>query len=724
MAEWKVQPVELDTTGVHGAVLPNGDVLYFSYDPSDENNVDRCKWQIWNEDTGPLAPAANILHRNLFCSGHCWLGDGRLLVAAGQSWNFVSQGIWGADHDIHTFDPIARSWTRHANMPAARYYPTCVTLADGNGFIVGGAWTRVPVNRVNHEAEMFDWRTNTLLARIPFNPGFIEELYPFLQLLPDGSAQGLLWVHSGERARLFSPATGVWLRPTFRTTSRGNRNYPKQGAAVLLPLLPSEGYKVRVLLVGGGTTTDDATGSAQIFDFNGAEPTTSAYRDPLGGHPNFRRFMSDAVLLADGSILICGGAGEGSADHSHDPVFDCEIFDPVTETFRGDVRINRQRMYHGAAVLLPSGRVALTGNTEHWNPANPVEDKSVEIYTPDYLLGGNRPTLLSAPGSVAYGDLVELETPDASQIQRVALVRSPTVTHSNNMDQRWVGLEIVGRLAALLKVRIPSERAVAPPGHYMFFLIDSQGVPSVARFTRLDPQLTSSNWALVYNTWITVREAESDIDTAIYVQPGDEFELEANGDIWAGVAFTGRNGPKGWNTVDHDPKFPLHVGSNAHPYSLIGRFAGRDWFYVGMHLGRVPYTDTTARRLFLRTNDDTPGNGNGQFHCLVRVWREQGSGPPPPPEKILEVSPEPMRIPTRGRQRVIIHALDKHTRNEVAGTVHIINPGDSEHIENTNNWFEFMFKKRRQSSTDPWEYPEVWVEAPGYPEAMVNISFQ
>jgi hypothetical protein len=27
------------------------------------------------------------------------------------------------------------------------------------------------------------------------------------------------------------------------------------------------------------------------------------------------------------------------------------------------------------------------------------------------------------------------------------------------------------------------------------------------------------------------------------------------------------------------------------------------------------------RRLFLRTNDNQPGNGNGKFTCRVRVWR-------------------------------------------------------------------------------------------------------
>jgi hypothetical protein len=486
MSNWDLQTTELDTTGVHAALLPSGDVLYFSYDAADENNVERSKWQIWSESQGPLTSVANVLPRNLFCAAHCWLGNGQLLVAGGQSWNFASS-FQGADHDIHTFDPDTQLWNRHRDMPAARYYPTCVTLHNGNAFIIGGLWTRVPQNRVNHEAEIFDWRSRTLSARIPFNPGFIEQLYPFTQLLNDGSYEGLLWVHSGERARLYSMARREWLEPTFRTITTGNRNYPKQGAAVLLPLLPSEGYRSRVLLVGGGSDDEEAAASAQIFSFNSTNPNESYYRDPLGSHPSRRRFMSDAVLLADGTVLICGGAGSGVADHSHDPVFECELFDPVTETFRLDSRINHPRMYHSSSLLLPSGRVALAGNTVHWNPGNPVEDESVEVYTPDYLLRGSQPVLTIAPATVAYSELVELQTPDAARVDRVALVRCSTVTHTNNMDQRWIGLQIEERLMDRLKVRIPSERPICPPGRYMFFLLDTNGVPSVAKLTFLDP---------------------------------------------------------------------------------------------------------------------------------------------------------------------------------------------------------------------------------------------
>lgn len=626
MGTWELQAAPLDTTGVHACVMPDETVLYWSYDELEENNVDRCKWQLWDEAGGPVEPTARILSRNLFCAGHCWLGDGRLLVAGGQSWNWVTQGIWGADHDIHTYSPIDRTWTRHKDMPAGRYYPTCLTLTDGTALIVSGAWTRVPSNGLNHDYEIFDGRTNELTQRKPFNPGFMkaDELYPFMQLLPDGTATGLVWVHAGRDSRLFSPATGTWLAPTFTTTGGGNRNYPQQGAAVMLPLRPEDNYRTRVLLVGGGESgSDDATNTAQIFEFNRGNPAASRYREPAGGRQRHRRFMGDAVVLADGSVLVCGGASGGSADHSHAAVMECEVFDAASESFRPEAPILQKRMYHATAVLLPSGRVAVAGHTEHWNPNEPVEDHTIEVFTPDYLSRGARPRLTGLPGVVAYGELAQLRTPDAASIQQVALVRSGTVTHTNNMDQRWVGAVVEKREADALWIRIPRDRAVLPPGPYMAFLLNGDGVPSVARFLRVDPLRTTPGRILAVDRWISVPESSALVKTEIELLPGDDFEIEANGEIWAGVWATGKNGPEGWHNVDHDPKFPLNVGANAHPYSLIGRIEGQSWFYLGRRFGPASYDGGQPGRLELRTNDDSPGNGNGTFNCHIQVWREE-----------------------------------------------------------------------------------------------------
>jgi hypothetical protein len=63
------------------------------------------------------------------------------------------------------------------------------------------------------------------------------------------------------------------------------------------------------------------------------------------------------------------------------------------------------------------------------------------------------------------------------------------------------------------------------------------------------------------NQWISVRESDAYVDTGIDLDPRDEYAfVEATGDIWVGVMFTGRNGPQGWDNVTNDPRSPHTKG--------------------------------------------------------------------------------------------------------------------------------------------------------------------
>src|SRR5688572_11196211 len=94
--------------GVHAALLRTGRVLFFSYDPDFEFDSNRGLWQVWDPVSGSVTPLANA-GRNLFCSGHCFLADGRLLIAGGQS---AASVFAGADKDVHTFDAAFSRFTR------------------------------------------------------------------------------------------------------------------------------------------------------------------------------------------------------------------------------------------------------------------------------------------------------------------------------------------------------------------------------------------------------------------------------------------------------------------------------------------------------------------------------------------------------------------------------------------------------------------------------------
>lgn len=119
-----------------------------------------------------------------------------------------------------------------------------------------------------------------------------------------------------------------------------------------------------------------------------------------------------------------------------------------------------------------------------------------------------------------------------------------------------------------------------------------------------------------------VRESARDVFTGITLEWGDDYEIDAAGQIWAGAALTGANGPAGWvDRLVDDARWPLHSGLDpvhAHPFGLLARVGG--WFYVGDRLARRRYLSPRPLGLHLRINDDRPGNGSGQFMVTVRLW--------------------------------------------------------------------------------------------------------
>jgi hypothetical protein len=114
---------------------------------------------------------------------------------------------------------------------------------------------------------------------------------------------------------------------------------------------------------------------------------------------------------------------------------------------------------------------------------------------------------------------------------------------------------------------------------------------------------------------VEIAESDFEKDTGIELRNQDRYTIAANGAIFAGVALTKENGPRGWNNIDPDPKFPL---KGSHPYALIGRLDA-SYFYVGDGSDRLYFG--RGSRLSLRTNDDKPGNGSGAFHAKVQQWR-------------------------------------------------------------------------------------------------------
>jgi MYXO-CTERM domain-containing protein len=66
----------------------------------------------------------------------------------------------------------------------------------------------------------------------------------------------------------------------------------------------------------------------------------------------------------------------------------------------------------------------------------------------------------------------------------VTLIHPSSVTHAWNMGQTINELAFTASGSGL-EVVAPERNALAPPGYYMLFLVDSNGVPSVARMIQV-----------------------------------------------------------------------------------------------------------------------------------------------------------------------------------------------------------------------------------------------
>ena len=382
---------------VHAHVLPTGKVMIW---PGDQGIIGNNQQpQSWNPADQSVSTLTRVGGYDLFCSGHSFLADGKLFVAGGH----IQNGVGLANASI--YDPAANppqgAWTALPAMNAGRWYPTATVLANGDVLVVSGSIDgTVGGNTVPQvfEVRSGTWRNLALLGM---------DLYPQMLLAPNGKV-----FNSGptQNTRYLDTAgSGTW---SFVANRVGP--YRDYGSAVMYA--PG-----KVLVMGGG---DPPTNTAEVIDLNQPSPTWRAV-----GSMAFARRQLNATLLPDGNVLVTGGTSSPGFNDPAGAVHAAELWNPTTEqwtTLASSSGI--PRVYHSTALLLPDARVLSMGG-------NGNLQKTSEIYSPPYLFKGTRPTITSAPTSVAYGQSFFVQTPDAAAISKVTMLRLSSVTHAFNMSQ-------------------------------------------------------------------------------------------------------------------------------------------------------------------------------------------------------------------------------------------------------------------------------------------------
>jgi hypothetical protein len=449
-------PITWPHVAIHAHLLPNGQVM--SYGRMASTPVS------WNPGSGTFT---NLLHpADFFCSGHTFLPDGQLIVTGGHS-GTDNYGI----RTTYLFDFALNRWTRVADMRNGRWYPTNTTLASGEVLTVSGGDTAAVNNDLPEVYQSTSptsgtWRALTGARKV-------VAYYPMMFVAPDGR---VAMVGPGRQTwYLNTSGTGGWTAGPLSVYSvSGGRDY---GSAVM--------YDAgKILLVGGNQSAPTAT--AEVINLN--QGSGAAWRNiaPM----SVGRRQLNATLLADGTVLVTGGSNAPgfNAPPTDSRVLTAERWDPDTEAWSQLGRMTHQRLYHSTALLLLDGRVLSVGSGEPAATGQP-NDLTAEVYSPPYLFNRDgtaaaRPTITDAPVNVTYGATFAVATPDAASIAKVTWIRLSSVTHSFNHNQRMNRLSF-SATASGLNVVAPASGNQAPPGHYMLFIVDSNGVPSLGKIVRI-----------------------------------------------------------------------------------------------------------------------------------------------------------------------------------------------------------------------------------------------
>jgi hypothetical protein len=80
MGRWELLAEDSQVAAVHAALLPSGEVVYYS---GNTGPLVPAQARIWNPGDGSVRTLPNEPDTDLFCSGHALLPDGRLFVCGG-----------------------------------------------------------------------------------------------------------------------------------------------------------------------------------------------------------------------------------------------------------------------------------------------------------------------------------------------------------------------------------------------------------------------------------------------------------------------------------------------------------------------------------------------------------------------------------------------------------------------------------------------------------------
>ncbi len=450
-------PFNWPVQAVHAIMTPQGNVLSYGFRDGSGNLFD---YDIWNPEQGTAASSHNTFASdqgiNSFCNASIIMpGNGNILMPGGTKLRSDNAGV----ADVPVYDPQTGGLSRAADMANRRWYPTTVTLPNGEILVAGGRDVAgVPTNT----PEIYSPETNEWRSLFGANMAGLQWTYPRLWVAKDGRVFGI------------SETDMFYINPqgsgALQRVGNFDHAYRTQAEATAVMYQPG-----KILQFGGNVSNGT---SALVVDINGntpqARPTTSMKMS--------RSAWANSQVLADGKVMAIGGSRV--VNDAVTAALNPEIWDPETEEWTVVSGFKWPRLYHSNSVLLKDGTVIISGGG---NPG-PVTNYNAEIFSPPYLFNADgspaaRPEITWAPQQGAYGDTIAINT-DGSPVSRVTFIKTSSVTHSFNVEQRFMDLTFSAANNSV-QVQLPATATDATPGYYLMFVINEQGTPSEATILKL-----------------------------------------------------------------------------------------------------------------------------------------------------------------------------------------------------------------------------------------------
>lgn len=442
-------PVQTPAVAVNLMLLPNNKLFFY------QDGASPTLWDYVNNKFTSIATTQDV-----FCSGHAALADGRMLVVGGYGESGSSIGIATAE----IFDSTTNNWTSVPNMSYKRWYPTATTLSDGRILVTAGWQTTDHTNA--GIPEIYDPSTNAWTKLIKADNPF--ETYPFIFQLSDGRV-----IHVGGSE--YATVTDVLDLNTQTWSVVDSTIYDGGSAKMYLP--------DKIMKAGSAADSQMSGPSANTtFVLDMTQPSPAWQQTPSMAYP--RSFLN-LTSLPDGTVLVTGGETDKNGGDVSKAVYPAEIWSPDTQTWSTMSAMRTPREYHSTALLLPDGRVVISGMGADFG--NVPNETSAEFFSPPYLFKGARPSITQSPGKLIYGSAFFVGTPDAASISKVVLIRTGAVTHAFDQNTRYVPVSFQQTTGGLT-VTAPANGNIASPGYYMLFLVNSAGVPSIAPILQVAAQ--------------------------------------------------------------------------------------------------------------------------------------------------------------------------------------------------------------------------------------------